>query len=290
MNRHERRKQKKTNIGTSVLQNELLRAIQLHSKKDLVNAERIYKSIILKDPNNYDAIRHLGILKQDLGDYEAAYSNYLKCIEIRPNGFEALNNLGAVHVRNKNYQLALKCFGRSYEIKGDYVPTINNLASLYHKLNRPKEALEMSSKALKFQPTNLITLNQHAKALILNNDIREAIDLLEKYHKAFPEHEDFALNLSTAYKEMGEFEKSNQIINEQFKVNYKNLQYLLGYVHIKENKLSDKHLQYFEEQLEKNHYMEDDKVLLCHAFFRNFANQNNFDKAGKYLIKGNNIQ
>ncbi len=290
MNRHERRKQKKTNIGTSVLQNELLRAIQLHSKKDLVNAERIYKSIILKDPNNYDAIRHLGILKQDLGDYEAAYSNYLKCIEIRPNGFEALNNLGAVHVRNKNYQLALKCFGRSYEIKGDYVPTINNLASLYHKLNRPKEALEMSSKALKFQPNNLITLNQHAKALILNNDIREAIDLLEKYHKAFPEHEDFALNLSTAYKEMGEFEKSNQIINEQFKVNYKNLQYLLGYVHIKENKLSDKHLQYFEEQLEKNHYMEDDKVLLCHAFFRNFANQNNFDKAGKYLIKGNNIQ
>ena len=290
MNRHERRKQKKVVTGVSAGQNELLKAIQLHTQKDLNRAEILYKNIILNDPKNYDAIRHLGILRQDLGDYEGAYENYLKCIKIRPDGYEALNNLGAVHIRNKNYQLALKCFKRAFEIKENYVPTINNLASLYHKLNRPKEALEMSSKAMEIQPNNLITLNQHSKALILNNSIREAIELLEKYHKAFPDHEDFALNLSTAYKEMGEFEKSNQIINKQFKLNFKNLQYLLGYVHIKDNKMSTEHLDYFEDQLGKDFYMEDDKVLLCHAFFRNFANQKDYEKAGKYLIRGNNIQ
>ena len=280
MNRHERRKQKKVVTGVSAGQNELLKAIQLHTQKDLNRAEILYKNIILRDPKNYDAIRHLGILRQDLGDYEGAYENYLKCIKIRPDGYEALNNLGAVHIRNKNYQLALKCFKRAFEIKENYVPTINNLASLYHKLNRPKEALEMSSKAMEIQPNNLITLNQHSKALILNNSIREAIELLEKYHKAFPDHEDFALNLSTAYKEMGEFEKSNQIINKQFKLNFKNLQYLLGYVHIKDNKMSTEHLDYFEDQLGKDFYMEDDKVLLCHAFFRNFANQKDYEKAG----------
>ncbi len=290
MNRHERRKQKKININNNSSQNELLKAIQFHFKKDFVNAETLYKKVITLDPNNYDAIRHLGILKQDQGNYEEAYNNYLMCIKIKPNGFEALNNLGGVHVRNKNYQLALKCFNRSYEINQSYVPTINNLASLYHKLNRPMEALKMSSKALEYQPNNLITLNQHAKALILNNDIKEAIKLLEKYHKTFPDHEDFALNLSTAYKEMGEFEKSNKIINKQFKVNFKNLQYLLGYVHIKENKLSDEHINYYEEQLRQDQFIEDDKVLICHAFFRNFANQKNYDKAGEYLIKGNDIQ
>ncbi len=290
MNRHERRKQKKINNFTSNLHNELLKAIQLHTSKEYKNAENLYKQIIVKEPNNYDALRHLGILHQDLGNYEEAYNNYLKCITIKPNGFEALNNLGAVHVRNKNYQLALKCFNRSYEVNQNYVPTINNLASLYHKLNRPREALNMSSKAIKMHPNNLITLNQHAKALILNNDIAEAMKLLEKYHKAFPEHEDFALNLSTAYKEMGDFEKSNKIINQQFKKNSKNLQYLLGYVHIKENKLSGEHLKYYTEQLDQDRFMEDEKVLVCHAIFRNFANQNNYDEAGKYLIKGNKIQ
>ena len=80
---------------------------------------------------------------------------------------------------------------------------------------------------------------------------------------------------------MGEFEKSNKIINKQFKVNFKNLQYLLGYVHIKENKLSGEHINYYEEQLRQDQLIEDDKVLICHAFFRNFANQKNYDKAGK---------
>ena len=290
MNRHERRKQKKINNSISSLQNELLKAIQLHTKKDFENAEILYKQIILREPNNYDALRHLGILKQDLGNYEAAYENYLKCIKVKPNGFEALNNLGAVHVRNKNYQLALKCFNRAYEFNQNYVPTINNLASLYHKLNRPLQALDMSSKALKLQPNNLITLNQYAKALIINNDLEEAIQVLEKYHKTFPDHEDFALNLSTAYKEMGEFQKSNEIINQQFKRNFKNLQYLLGYSHIKENKLSKEHINYYKEQIEQNNFMEDDKVLVCHAFFRNFSNQGAYDEAAKYLIKGNDIQ
>ena len=75
MNRHERRKQKKINSSVSNLQNELLRAIQLHTKRDFENAETLYGQIILKEPNNYDAISHLGILKQDIGNYEEAYSH-----------------------------------------------------------------------------------------------------------------------------------------------------------------------------------------------------------------------
>ena len=62
MNRHERRKQKKINNFTSNLHNELLKAIQLHTSKEYKNAENLYKQIIVKEPNNYDALRHLGIL------------------------------------------------------------------------------------------------------------------------------------------------------------------------------------------------------------------------------------
>ena len=107
MNRHERRKLKKNRVNMSALHEELLKAIQLHMSKDYINAEALYKKIILQEPGNYDAVRHLGILKEDLGNYEEAYNHYLKCINLRPNGFEALNNLGAIHVRNKSYQFCL---------------------------------------------------------------------------------------------------------------------------------------------------------------------------------------
>ena len=50
MNRHERRKQKKININNNSSQNELLKAIQFHFKKDFVNAETLYKKVITLDP------------------------------------------------------------------------------------------------------------------------------------------------------------------------------------------------------------------------------------------------
>ena len=76
MNRHERRKQKKISGSVSNLHNELVKAIRAHTQKDFTSAEVMYKKIILKEPNNYDALRHLGILKQDLGNYEEAYENF----------------------------------------------------------------------------------------------------------------------------------------------------------------------------------------------------------------------
>ena len=63
MNRHERRKQKKERGNVSALQNELLKAIQFHVNKDFKNAELLYQQIISKEPDNYDALRHLGIYK-----------------------------------------------------------------------------------------------------------------------------------------------------------------------------------------------------------------------------------
>ena len=50
MNRHERRKQKKEKGNISALQNELLKAIQLHVNKDFRNAELLYQQIIAKEP------------------------------------------------------------------------------------------------------------------------------------------------------------------------------------------------------------------------------------------------
>ena len=127
MNRHERRKQKKEGGNISSLKNELLKAIQFHINKDFKNAELLYQQIISREPDNYDALRHLGILKQDIGNYEEAYNHYLKCVKLRPNGFEALNNLGAIHIRNKNYPFAQKCFEKANSINKNYVPVINNL-------------------------------------------------------------------------------------------------------------------------------------------------------------------
>ncbi len=290
MNRHERRKQKKNSSSNLQVQKLLIEAIKLHTQKKYLSAEKIYKDLFNNNPNNYDVLRHLGILYQDLGKFEEAFKFFTKALKIRPNGFEVLNNLGTIHTINKNYELALKCFTKSFELANSYVPSINNLAGLYHKLNRPRQALEYAEKAVSLQDENPIAINQHAKALIINNRLEDAVEILKKLNFDYPENSDFKVNLAAAYRELGDFKKSDEIVNHEFNKDYKSLSFFIPYVMSKKNKLKNKHIEYYNSQIDDDNSTKDDRVLICHALFNYFKNQNDPEKAIRYLVNGNKLQ
>ncbi len=290
MNRHERRRQKKTNKLNQSVNKDLLEGIKLHTNKNYVKAEALYNKVLSSEPANYEAIRHLGILYQDLEQYERAYNYFLQALKVNPKGFQALSNLATIHMENKNYELAHKCLSQSFKINSNYVPTINNLAGYYHKINDPKNAIHYSQLSIKIQPGNPIALDQYAKALIINSRPEEAIDILEKLNKNFPDNDNFKHNLSTAYREIGEFKKANKISSEGFKNDYKNIAYLLGYTKDKNNKLKEEHIKYYDQLLAEEKLKFEDKTLICHSFFEYFKNQSDYKKAGSYLTKGNNAQ
>ena len=290
MNRHERRRQKKNNKLNQTINQDLLEGIKFHTNKNYIKAEALYNKVLSSDPANYEAIRHLGILYQDLEQYEKAYNYFLQALKVNPKGFQALSNLATIHMENKNYELAHKCLSQSFKINSNYVPTINNLAGYYHKINDPKNAIHYSQLSIKIQPGNPIALDQYAKALIINNRPEEAIDILEKLNKNFPDNDNFKHNLSTAYREIGEFKKANKISSEGFKNDYKNIAYLLGYTKDKKNKLKEEHINYYDHLLAEKELKSEDKTLICHSFFEYFKNQSDYKKAGSYLTKGNNAQ
>ncbi len=287
MNRHERRKNKKNIQFSQKVSKDLINGIKFHTNKDYENAKILYNRVLNSEPLNYNALRHLGILYQDQHNYREAYEYFIKAVKANTNGFEALNNLGTIHLHNKSYDLALKCFKRSLEINNKYVPTINNLAGYYHKKNEAKKSLHFATQALELQPDNPMAQNQYAKALIINSKLEEAIELLEKLNKQFPENDDFKFNLSSAYREIGEFNKANEITIKEFKKNYKKLHYFLSFTSNKENTLEDAHINYYDSLLDEEDVSSDDKTVICHAFFGYFKNLKNYKKAGEYLIRGN---
>ena len=290
MNRHERRRQKKNNKLNQSINQDLLEGIKFHTNKNYIKAEVLYNKVLSSEPTNYEAIRHLGILYQDLEQYEKAYNYFLQALKVNSKGFQALSNLATIHMENKNYELAHKCLSQSFKINSNYVPTINNLAGYYHKINDPKNAIHYSQLSIKIQPGNPIALDQYAKALIINNRPEEAIDILEKLNENFPNNDNFKHNLSTAYREIGEFKKANKISSEGFKNDYKNIAYLLGYTKDKKNKLKEEHINYYDHLLAEKELKSEDKTLICHSFFEYFKNQSDYKKAGSYLTKGNNAQ
>ena len=290
MNRHLRRKQLKENKKNSIDKDELLKAIKLHSQKKFDLAEKIYLNLNKSHPGNYDVLRHLGILNQDLGKLENAYNFYQEAIKINERGFEALNNLGAIHVLNKNHDLALRCFEKSISINPNYVPTINNLAGLHHKLHNSEKSLLFSKKALALQPNNVLTMNQYAKALVLNDRLDEGIGIFRKICNENPDRFDFKTNLASALKEIGDFRESKEIIDKCFVENFKEIDFFAPYASDKTNSLEEKHIHFYETQLDNHSVNNEDKILISHTFFDYYRNKKNFSKSGDFLKKSNDLQ
>ncbi len=290
MNRQERRRLQKQNKNQINPHKLLLKAIDLHSNKKYSEASEIYKDLFKKFPNDYDLIRHMGILEQDIKNYDSAYKYFKRALEIKPNGFEALNNLGAIHQLWKDHESAKKNFEKSYSLNPNYVPTINNLAGFYFITVDPEMALKFSSKALELQPQNVLALNQYAKSLLLNGRPKEAIKIFEKALSFDTNNESVKLNLVNAYKEVGQFDKSNDLASELFLDNYKAPTHLAAYVVNKQNILSDKHIKYYEQELKNEKNSDDDKSYISLALFDYYRNRKNYEKSGQYLISLNEHQ
>ena len=100
MNRHERRKQKKSGKLNQTVNPDLLQGIRLHTNKNYKEAEVLYNRVLLSEPTNYEALRHLGILFQDLKENEKAYNYFMEALKVNPKGFQAMGNLGTIHMLN----------------------------------------------------------------------------------------------------------------------------------------------------------------------------------------------
>ena len=82
MNRHQRRKQQKEQKIVQPFHQELLEIIKIHSSKNYVLAEKEYLNLLNKIPNDYETIRHLGILYFDIGRLEQAYNCFQKSVKV----------------------------------------------------------------------------------------------------------------------------------------------------------------------------------------------------------------
>ena len=293
MNRHERRKNKGKGIEDNKFFEILASAIDIHTARNFTDAESIYKKLLITHPKSYELNRHIGILYQDTGRVEDSFKFFVTCVEKNPNGFEAYNNMGTSYIIVKEYELAVKCFNKSLSISDQYYPAVNNLADLYARRGDSENSLKYSKVLKKIDPDNPNTISTHAKALVLNHNINKAIELMEKLVNNHPNNEEFQINLATAYREIGDFKKSKEIVNVGFKTLFKRrlnnepvknlIQFFAQYASDKKNLLNDQEIKFFTERLNSTDLNIDQKITLARGLFEYFRNIKEFDRSYKFL-------
>ena len=293
MNRQERRKNKGRGIEDNKFFQMLANAIEVHKVRNFTEAESMYNKLLVTHPKSYELNRHMGILFQDTGRTEDSFNFFVKCIEKNPNGFEAYNNMGTSYVIVKEYELAVKCFNKSLSISDKYYPAVSNLADLYARRGEGEKSLEYSKVLLQIDRNNPKTTSAYAKALVLNHEINKGIDLMKGLVNEYPNNREFQINLASAYREIGDFKKSKEIVDIGFKTLFKRrlnnepvknlIQFFAQYASDKKNLLSEQEVEFFIDRLNSTDINVDQKITLARAFFEYFRNIKNFDKSYKYL-------
>lgn len=81
-------------------------------------------------------------------NYQLAYSEFHKALQIDPNNKNALHGLALVHMEFQEYEAAKDLFLKTLSLDQDYADAWFNLGICYQKLNMHKEAIEAFQKAL----------------------------------------------------------------------------------------------------------------------------------------------
>lgn len=222
MNRAEKRRQqklaKKAGRGHFDVQQALHMATQHHAQGQLAQAEKAYKGILKKAPQQCDALHLLGVIAHQKGDDNGAVDLIRKALAINPGFAEAHNNLGDALQSLGNYDEAVSAYERALEIRPDFPEAHNNLGTVFHDLGKFEEAIASIKKATGVDPSYIEAFCNLGNVY---RDCGRLDDAIHNYQKAISIHPDFAeahFNLSLIHKQQGKFSEAGECLRKAVKL------------------------------------------------------------------------
>ena len=269
------------------LANDFKEAFNYHLEGKRDKAELVYKSILKINPNDFDTLRHLGILYQDKKMYEMAEKYYMKAFKVNSSHFAIYNNLGTIKFLQFKMEEALDFYKQAFKMNRRFVPVINNICAFYHRSRREEECMEFAQLALSLEPENLITKANYGRALSINNKLEEAIEVFKEIINKKPDASNFS-DIATAYRDFGEVEKSYEYFQKALKLDPTNIGCFFSLSASKLNQPNKPALLSFEKILKNADNLDyGEKGALAFGLYNSYHKIQDHEKASKYLLLGN---
>lgn len=183
--------------------NDIDHAIEIHNKGDLAGAEKIYRHILEREPENDIALYRMGIIYLQRGDLQNAVSVLEQAASINRLSSDVYNNLGTAYFYTGRYDDAEKTYLHSLSLNPKHAYTLGNLAALMQQKGDLQAAETYLQRALCFQRDYSKAHNNLGALYLDQSRLEEAI---AKFHEALRHEPDMASaynNMGCAYKEMG---------------------------------------------------------------------------------------
>lgn len=152
-----------TSDATTHIHTLLQQALVHHQQAQFQLAEELYRQVLQRDAQQFDAWHLLGVIAQQKGDHASAIQLFGKALSIDADQAKVHCNLGsALHASGRSED-ALACYERALALQSDYAMAWNNRANALRSLGRFSEALDSFDRA--------ITLDPHKVGSLINRGL-----------------------------------------------------------------------------------------------------------------------
>lgn len=165
----------------AAVQSMLRQAIALRKQNNLDGTEQLLNAALAIDPQNYDAMHMLGVLKFESGDGTRAVELISTAIRINGTQAAAHYNLGNAFRLLKRHTEAVECYDRAVALRPDYARAYNNLANSLRDAGRSEQAISSYDRAVAIDPGFADAWHNRGNVL---NELKRGDEAITSYRRA----------------------------------------------------------------------------------------------------------
>jgi protein O-GlcNAc transferase len=180
----------------------LKNGLSSHQSGKLAQAKAAYEQVLLKHPENFDALNLLGVVAAQTKNPALAVELFVRAIEINPNSASAYLNHGNALKELKRLDEALSSYDKAITLEPDDAEAFYNRGLTLQELKRLDDALSSYDKAIALEPDYTEAFNNRGNAL---KELNRLNDALSSYNKAIvlkPDYTEAFYNRGNALKEL----------------------------------------------------------------------------------------
>ena len=182
--------------------------------ENFVKAENIYKDILKKSSNNFEANLNLGTLYARQSKFHEAVKYLEVAISQNSKVPQIYNNLGLIYTHLDKNEKAIEVFNKVIKLNSASSVTYCHLGIAYTNLSKVIEAEESYKKSLELDPKNVLSLYNYGTLFKRLNDPKNAEKYLTKAISISPNNFPPYNNLMEVYDKSNQNEKLKKLIDD----------------------------------------------------------------------------
>jgi Flp pilus assembly protein TadD len=151
-----------------------MQAAKEYSSRNFTEAERQCKEMLLKNPNDSEALSIMGAIAVEVGRLDIAASLFSKSISLNEGKPHLYSNLGNVFVRQEKYKEAEFCFRHAIALDPLFPESYNGLAFLYTLAGRTSDVAALYRQAIAIEPFAAKFRSNLGHAIFAEGDVASA--------------------------------------------------------------------------------------------------------------------